>query len=465
MKKKGFTLIELLAVIVIMAIIATITSLVVINIINDQRRNSNEISIGNIIEAAKNYYSAAVLKSPNGLFNGGQIKKISFPTTDIKYDGEQATEGELTISTKGDVDITKVIKLGDYYCGYDEHDVEIKCDLDSTKITARGPRVTITINASSKGQKVEDAKFVVNNSFGNEEEATANGVFKLRQGNYTYSVNALGYSEATGTIEVTEEMILNGDFTINVSLVTCQENDSCKFGDFVKLSDGSLWVIINSDYATSSKAVLFSAYNLKNSDGTIESYEDGPRTSKTTGEWSQDPTDKDYTPKNSVAFDNEENRYLEGSYCESWYGCSAYASKDSATLSEKVPGDSLAKKYVDAYHNQLKNKGVLNSSSSMRLLQLDEVCEIIQGFNPDMDSCLIDYFSPFEFIFEEEDYIPEWLTWSSYWLMTPFEDSKDEVWGIMNLYDRGYIGFEYCSFEYDFLGLRPVIEVDKSFIS
>ena len=463
MKKKGFTLIELLAVIVIMAIIATITSIVVINIINDQRRNSNEISIGNIIEAAKNYYSTAVLKSSTGIFNNGKLKTIEFPTTDIKYDGQKATEGELTISTKGDIDITKVIKLGDYYCGYDETDTEVKCDLDSSNINARVPRLSLVINATNKGNKVSGTTIEVKDST-SQVVSPKGEVYKLKEGNYTYSVTAFGYATITGSIEVTEEMILNSEHTINVSLVTCQENNSCKFGDIVRLSDDSLWIIINTDYETSSKAVLFSAYNLKNSDGIFEATT-GRTTANTTGEWSQDPTDKNQTAISSIAFDNDDNRYLSGSYCDSWYGCNAYASKDSATLSERVPGDSLAKKYVDAYHNQLKNKGVLNSTSSMRLLKLDEVCSIIKGYNPTLTSCSITTWDAFDFMFEEDTYIPEWLTWNTYWLMTPYSGSNDETWTIKNIYEKGYIGYDYCSYAYNNQGLRPVIEVDKSFSS
>ena len=463
MKKKGFTLIELLAVIVILAIIAGITSIVVINIINDQKRNSNEISVGNILEAAKNYYSTSMLKSPTGIFNNGKLKFVEFPTTDIKYDGEQATEGELTISTKGDIDITKVIKLGDYYCGYDETDTEVKCDTDSSIINARVPKLTFIINATNKGNKVSGTVIEVKDSTGQDIVPTSENLYRLKEGTYTYSVKAFGYATVTGTIEVTEEKILDSEHVENVSLVMCQENNSCKFGDVVKLSDDSLWIIINTDYATSSKAVLFSAYNLKNSDGIYEVTSTGAKRANTTGEWSQDPTDLDNPSKNSVAFDNSDNRYLSGSYCASGYGCNIYASVDSATLSQKVPGDSLVKQYVDAYHNQLKSAGVLNSSSTMRLLKLEEVCSIVKGFNPDMTSCSITTWDDFQYLFEGRE-VPEWLAWNSYWLMSPYSGNKTQAWNILNL-RGGYIGYKYCSYQYDNNGLRPVIEVDKSFIS
>ena len=78
--KKGFTLIELLAVIVILAIIALIATPIILGIINDARKESQERSIELYASAAKN----AIAKY--------QLNNISSPTSfdqlDIEYDGD-----------------------------------------------------------------------------------------------------------------------------------------------------------------------------------------------------------------------------------------------------------------------------------------------------------------------------------------------------------------------------------------
>jgi len=84
--KKGFTLIELLAVIVILAIIALIATPIILGIINDARKESNERSAELYASAIKNAIASYQLTHPNA--------PASFSDLDVQYDGkvECATE-------------------------------------------------------------------------------------------------------------------------------------------------------------------------------------------------------------------------------------------------------------------------------------------------------------------------------------------------------------------------------------
>jgi len=77
--KKGFTLIELLAVIVILAIIALIATPIILGIINDARKESNEKSAELYTSAVRNAIASYQLTHPN--------VPTTFDDLDIQYDG------------------------------------------------------------------------------------------------------------------------------------------------------------------------------------------------------------------------------------------------------------------------------------------------------------------------------------------------------------------------------------------
>ena len=78
--KKGFTLIELLAVIVILAIIALIATPIILGIINDARKESNERSVELYASAVRNAIASYQLTHPN--------TPTKFTDLDVQYDGE-----------------------------------------------------------------------------------------------------------------------------------------------------------------------------------------------------------------------------------------------------------------------------------------------------------------------------------------------------------------------------------------
>ena len=84
--KKGFTLIELLAVIVILAIIALIATPIILGIINDARKESNERSAELYASAVRNAIASYQLTHPNA--------PTSFDDLDIEHDGNVVCETE-----------------------------------------------------------------------------------------------------------------------------------------------------------------------------------------------------------------------------------------------------------------------------------------------------------------------------------------------------------------------------------
>ena len=127
--KKGFTLIELIAVIVILAIIALIATPIILGIINDARKESNERSAELYASAVRNAVAAYQLT--------GTTAPTKFSDLDIQYDGEVecATEelyedgsfyiADCTVNgteveyTYGTQQVTQVYKPQYYYFGFD----------------------------------------------------------------------------------------------------------------------------------------------------------------------------------------------------------------------------------------------------------------------------------------------------------------------------------------------------------
>ena len=86
MKRNGFTLIELLAVIVILAIIALIVTPIILGIINDARKESQERSIELYASALRNGIVAYQLRE------GKEVKAGTYTSEalpfDVEYDGD-----------------------------------------------------------------------------------------------------------------------------------------------------------------------------------------------------------------------------------------------------------------------------------------------------------------------------------------------------------------------------------------
>jgi type IV pilus assembly protein PilA len=132
--KKGFTLIELLAVIVILAVIALIATPLIMNVINDAKKNSAKDSAYGYTKAVENAMVTYMytVSDPNNMpsFENGTFdvatKKYTPAaatqgagtndaevTLDVTYSGTQAVSGTLTIK-KGVITATTNLSIGGY---------------------------------------------------------------------------------------------------------------------------------------------------------------------------------------------------------------------------------------------------------------------------------------------------------------------------------------------------------------
>ena len=108
--KKGFTLIELLAVIIILAVIALIATPVVLNVVENARKEAAKNSAYGVIDAAKLYYTESMLDSTKTvLATGNDAKTLVVSGTSISggtWDFDAST---------GTITLQEVV-LGDYTC-------------------------------------------------------------------------------------------------------------------------------------------------------------------------------------------------------------------------------------------------------------------------------------------------------------------------------------------------------------
>ena len=153
---KGFTLIELLAVIVILAIIALITTPIILNVIEDSRKNSAVDKAWGTIDAVRLAYSQAqagaepvgipfTVNFPKGnekgdkdnewgtvLATGGGYGKGFINDQPVQASGEMPQGGYITIKADGSI-IAYQLRFGQYYCSTmaeGDHD-----DFDDNKMT------------------------------------------------------------------------------------------------------------------------------------------------------------------------------------------------------------------------------------------------------------------------------------------------------------------------------------------
>ena len=110
-RNNGFTLIELLAVIVILAIIALIATPIVLDIINDTKKNAQKATVNNIIHAAELYYSKVQM-------TGKGLGQVTFDLKDenngLEFDGERPN-GTITIYNDGSVLLNSKFEDGSTY--------------------------------------------------------------------------------------------------------------------------------------------------------------------------------------------------------------------------------------------------------------------------------------------------------------------------------------------------------------
>lgn len=105
MNKKGFTLIELLAVIVILAIVALIATPLILNVIEESRKNAFKNSAYGLIEAVELDYAKDIME--DGIAGTREYEYSNYvqvnPEKQLEYKGSKPKVGNIKINEKGQI--------------------------------------------------------------------------------------------------------------------------------------------------------------------------------------------------------------------------------------------------------------------------------------------------------------------------------------------------------------------------
>ena len=213
MKKKGFTLIELLAVIVILAVIALIATPLIMNVINDARKNSFKDSAYGIIKAVE-LRAVKELQAPDG---ATPPYKVDVTGTEIDYSGDRPTSGWVKVDTNGN--ITLYMTNGTYWAYKDAttgEEVKITSDSKETQMNTIKDDNTLA-NLSKDGSEEGSGGETISEpvAFGTDSWATINQAVK----NNNYSAYNVGDTKEV-TLDVNED---GTDETYHIMVVNTTE--------------------------------------------------------------------------------------------------------------------------------------------------------------------------------------------------------------------------------------------------
>ena len=131
--KKGFTLIELLAVIVILAIIALIATPIILNMINQAKKNAAKSAALGYVDAIEYNNGFAQIESPG--YTAVTGTDLDVTNINIKVKGKKPSSGTVTVNSKGKVTSASNLCFSGYKVNYDGKDATVngKCNSSSNE--------------------------------------------------------------------------------------------------------------------------------------------------------------------------------------------------------------------------------------------------------------------------------------------------------------------------------------------
>lgn len=215
-KKNGFTLIELLAVLIVLSLIAVITVPVVLNILDNSKKDVSKNSAHRYVDAVNKYYVSNELNHvkqelPNG------YKLVSELPSDFSVSGDEPTSDSWLKLENGEV-IAYSLKFGDYVVTkYTVGDpICLKGDVQENE---EEREIRLAREAvSSKVDSYVKAALSANSSLSYEEAKTVD-----QMSDVTVDVPDLGwihFGVEAGTVSVVDYSLTYGDFTVNYSALT-----------------------------------------------------------------------------------------------------------------------------------------------------------------------------------------------------------------------------------------------------
>ena len=264
------------------------------------------------------------------------------------------------------------------------------------------------------------------------------GNIRIENDNGSYKYILVGVNDDNYKVnnEVEAKSLGINDIVKNDGSVTPEVPKKTSFviGDEVTLKDGSTWYVIEDSGSNKDTVTLFASQNIK---------------SDASG-WST--VQSEY----ALSFDEANVRNTENnSYCtEPELGCNMYASNGST-----VTMDSTIKKFLDSsvktYINNSLNANGGTSINSIRLITMNEICNIINA--SDSNNCILITTGSVN-LKNTYTNVSSWLYSTYYWTMTPRASSSSRVYLVTT---SGDLVNDYAS-NSSSLGVRPVIVASKS---
>ena len=264
---KGFTLIELLAVIVILAIIALIAIPQILNIINDSKKKSVEISVQNYLKAVdlsimnKELNEDKVLHGIYNIFDNGKTlvhidnnsKKIK-----VEYDGQGLTGGVIKIENNKVVNLdTKIYK---WYVIVNNETIDIK-DKQNISTLLQGSEFNKVLKSLTNGEGVTNS---TKDSTITSIEFYSNGI--LPSGHTLSSLDELDKKvdvKASGAEPITAYYENGKVYIVSKNLISFNTSATNVFYNFTSLNNIQFGNIDTSN-VTTMRTMFLNCSNLTN---------------------------------------------------------------------------------------------------------------------------------------------------------------------------------------------------------
>ncbi len=262
------------------------------------------------------------------------------------------------------------------------------------------------------------------------------GSIRIENDNGTYKYYLVGINNDDYKVnkEVEAKSLTTGDIDKNDGTVPPTPTyQAYNIGDSVTLKDGSKWYVIENSETSNDTVTLFASSNIKND----------------ASGWTTEQSE--YV----IVFDEANARLPENnSYCTNpRFGCNMYAANGST-----VREDSTIKKLLDnnvkTYINNSLTSNGGTSINSIRLITVDEICNIINA-NDSNNNCSLSITGNLKTNYAN---VPEWLYFTSYWTMT----IKSDVLSVFYVNTNSTLAFYYAGGTNTSYGARPVIVTNKS---
>lgn len=408
--KKGFTLIELLAVIIILAVIALIATLVVLNVVDNARKEANKNSAYGLLDAAKLYYAESLLD----ISKQSNINGITNLIYEIKVSGKiPDSGGEIYINNVGQSAIAVVYGKVCYKKNFEENTITESEDTDNCTInTVETPQVSYKCRRATT-LHTEECTQTSTSNYCSGQGYTASG----SKGTTTITYGNLG---TAGTLA-------SGD------AFDCDVN-----GDGVYDATTERFYYVSDLYNTTTKEFDSNYAVLVYYNNTTAGVADNTSASK-------------------IAY------YAD--YDQNWHGpVTAITNLPTTTQWNNVSLSSTSRAILTETGTTSTSGGPLPTSYSYsgyaaRLLiaqEINSACGITVGSLTigELDTC--------NYLMENTKYSSSSLGTYGYWLETPWASYSHFVWSVNGNYRRVNYTSAYNAGGF---GVRPAIEVLKSDIS